>query len=113
MELISTKRHTEISPRSGDPVYVIETYLKDYETQKITNVLNTEFNKELYNVRFYNGRGRTTSREKAKLLSEQHDYVVYLHKDVEPWLEVKEGRENTDAAFLDTDEEDAQEIDES
>lgn len=108
MNLISHKTHTEVSS-TGKPVYIVETYLRNPETGEITDVLNRDYTRELFKVKFYRGVGKTTSRAKAQLFSEQHQYVVKLHKDVEPWPEVESGQR---AETLQVeDEEDAMEID--
>lgn len=106
--MISNKTHTEVSP-SGKPVYIIETYLKDPDTGEITDVLNKEYNREIFKILFYRGVGKTTSRAKAQILSEQHQYVVRLHKNVKPWVEAGEP-ERPETMEID-DEEDVFELD--
>ena len=89
--MISNKTHTEVST-TGKPVYILETYLKDPETGALTDVLNKDYSREIAKIPFHRGIGKTTSRAKAQLLSEQHQYVVKLHKDVEPWPEAGENQ---------------------
>ncbi len=85
--MISSKRHTETDPKSGKNLYIIETYLRDPETRKITDVKNTEYSGVRFKVRFHRGTGRTTSKLKAQYFSEYLEYLVTLHKDEEPWFE--------------------------
>jgi hypothetical protein len=85
--LISSKRHTETDPKTGKNVYIIETYLRDQDTRKITDVKNTEYSGVRFKVRFHRGTGRTISRLKAQYFSEFLEYQVTLHKDEEPWFE--------------------------
>ena len=106
--MISNKTHTEVSP-SGKPVYIIETYLKDPLTGEITDVLNKDYNREIFKIMFYRGVGKTTSRAKAQLLSEQHQYVVRLHKNVKPWIEAEETAKSETMEI--DDEEDVFELD--
>jgi len=106
--LISNKTHTEVSS-TGKPVYIVETYLKDPGTGIVTDVLNIGYTKELFNVKFYRGVGKTTSRAKAQLFSEQHQFVIKLHKETKPW---PEAGENQMANTLEIDdEEDSFEVD--
>lgn len=86
--MISSKRHTETDPKSGKNLYIIETYLRDPETHKITEVKNTDYSGVRFKVRFHRGTGRTLSRLKAQYFSEFLEYVVTLHKDEEPWPEI-------------------------
>lgn len=89
--MISSKRHTETDHKTGKNLYIIEAYLRDPNSLKISDVPNKEFEGTRYKVRFHRGVGRTTNRLKAQWFSEQLEYVVTLHKDEEPWLEVKSG----------------------
>lgn len=86
--MISSKRHTETDPKSGKNLYIIETYLRDPETRKITNIKNDQYTGVRFKVPFHKGVGRTTSRLKAQFFSEMLEYVVVLHKEEEPWVEV-------------------------
>lgn len=113
--MIAKSRHTEVTP-SGKFIYVVRTNFRtkalpesnplDYT---ISNKHNNEFSGERYNVVFRNGIGRTTSRIKAKFLSEDLGYIVQIHKDDSPWEEINQ---DTKSDYLSYDDDDAYEIDE-
>lgn len=88
--MISNVRHDEVSHKTGKHVIIIKTFKRDPETRQITNELNKEYFGERWKVRFSHGVGRTTDREIGRRMSEELEYVVFLHKDAEPWPEVKE-----------------------
>ena len=110
--MISSRRHTETDPKTGKNLYIVECYLRDPETQKISDVPNKEFEGERYKLHFTRGVARTTSKNKAQWLSEQFDLVVTLHKDDEPWAEVGENQreivsvEEEDSSYTIDNEED-------
>ena len=74
-------------------MYIIEAHYRDINTRLITDEVNRTYNGERFGIPFNKGVGRTTSRAKAQRLSEEYEYVVLLHKDIEPWNE--EGIEDT------------------
>lgn len=113
--MISTQRHSEVSPK-GKPVYIIEAHYRDQDPQsptflKITDEVNKDFTDVRREVKFWRGVGRTTSRLKAQYFSEELEYVVKLHKDIEPWLEASDDVPVT-AAFSDEDDVDIDDVDE-
>ena len=73
---IARRRHTERTPE-GEPLYIVETLVEDYEGRRAS-------------VRFFNGVGKTKYRDKAILFSDSLGYTVRIHEEVEPWVEVKE-----------------------
>lgn len=102
--MISSKRHQETDPKTGKNLYIIETYLRDPETRQITKIKNDDYSGVRFKVRFHRGTGRTTNRLKAQYFSEYLDYVVTLHENEEPWVEVqREQRDIIDIPDEDSD----------
>lgn len=108
--MISTQRHSEVSPK-GKPVYIVEAHYRDPQTLQITDEVNKDFTDVRREVKFWRGVGRTTSRLKAQYFSEELEYVVKLHKDIEPWLEASDDVPVT-ADFGDEDDVDIDDVDE-
>ena len=114
--MISKNRHNETTS-NGRFIYVIKpNFVKrvithNQEDTEISNKHNKDFNGIRYDVHFRNGIGRTTSRAKAKLFSEELSYVVQLHKDDTPWVEVKPKEQQVE--YLAFDEGDLYEVDET
>lgn len=76
MPIVKKVRSDERTAK-GTPVYIIKTPVKN-------------FNGSRFDLTFYKGTAKTTSRLKAKLLSEAYGYKVILPTGVEPWTERKE-----------------------
>lgn len=103
--MISSIRHNETYKDKF--VYLIKPHFRDRATGKISDEHNVEYNKTLWDVRFYNGVGKTTSRKKAQIFSEQYEYFVEIHKDDTPWPEIDEySKTNKNVSTLNFDDED-------
>ena len=69
--MISDKRHNEML--DGNFVYIIEMP----EAGKCHDHSHRELDREMFNVKFWNGIGRTTSRRKAQRFDDIYEITIY------------------------------------